>query len=212
MRQPYKEYLMKKRARMLVMGTTVLSLAIGFLVVASSGAADDKADLRSIVQRIADAIEKKDMDQAKQLAQQVAKGNDLEDVMHLMNKRDPAGKAKVFGVGKKPGAISPDGIEAKVQNLGKKAKPQPEINKESPALVEMAYRIAAIAEVAHAKPPEKDEPKKKKSDWTEWSSDMKKTAIEMADAAKAKKPTDIKNAAAKLNTTCNTCHAAFRDQ
>src|SRR5437879_10037014 len=106
----FKEYLMKKQARVLVSGAAALSLAIGFLVVGSGGAADDKADLRSALQKIADAIEKKDSDQAKKLAEELAKSHDLEDVMHLMSKRDPGGKAKVFGVGKKPGAISPDGI------------------------------------------------------------------------------------------------------
>jgi hypothetical protein len=211
MRQPYKEYLMKKRARVLVLGATVLSLAIGLLAVADSGAADDKADLRATVQKLADAIQKKDMDQANKLAQQLAKG-DLEDVMHLMNKRDTAGKAKVFGIGKKPGAITPDGIEAMIQNLSKRPKSQAQLNKESSALEDMGYRIAGIAAVAHAKPPEKDEPKKKKADWMEWSTEMEKTAIALADAAKAKKPVDVRNAAAKLNTNCNNCHAAFRDQ
>ena len=203
---------MKKRACVLVLGATVLSLAIGFLAVANSGAADDNADLRAAVQKIADAIQKSNMDRAKKLAQELAKGLDLEDVMHLMNKRDAAGKAKVFGVGKKPGAIAPDGIEAMVQNLGKTPKPQAQIDKNSSALVEMGYRIAAIATVAHAKPPEKDEPKKKKADWMEWSADMEKTAIAMAGAAKGRKPVDVKNAAAKLNTACNACHAAFKDQ
>jgi hypothetical protein len=204
---------MKKQARVLVTGTAALSLAIGFLVVGSGGAADDKGDLRIIVQKIADAIEKKDVDGAKKLAEQVAKDNDeLEPVMRLMSKRVPAGKAKVFGVGKKPGAISPDGIEAKVINLGKTAKKQNEIDKESMDLAEMAYRVAAIAEVAHAKPPAKDEPKKKKKDWMEGSADMKKAALELAEAAKAKNPAEIKKAAAKLNSTCNACHAIFRDQ
>ncbi len=208
---------MKKQARALVTGTAALSLAIGFLAAGIGGAADDKADLRTTIQKIADAIEKKEFDQAKKLAEEVAKNIekkdlDLEDVMHLMAKRDPAGKAKVFGVGKKPGAIVPDGIEAKVQNMGKKPLPQTQIDKESADLAEMAYRIAAIAEVAQARTPEKDEPKKKKKDWVEWSADMKKTALELADAAKAKKPVDIKNTVAKLNSTCNTCHGVFRDQ
>jgi soluble cytochrome b562 len=212
MGQPYKEYLMKKETRVLVSGTAVLSLAIGFLAAGSGGAADDKADLRATLQKIADAIEKKDSDQAKKLAEDVAKNNDLEDVMHLMSKRDPAGKAKVFGVGKKPGAIQPDGIEAKVQNMGKRALPQKQIDKESADLTEMAYRIAAISEVAHAKPPEKEDAKKKKKDWLEWSADMKKNALALAEAAQAKKPTEIKNAVANLNTTCNTCHGVFRDE
>ena len=96
---------MTKQARVLVTGTAVLSLAIGLLAAPSGGAADDKADLRSTIQKIADAIAQKDSDQAKKLAESVAKNNDLEDVMHLMSKRDPGGKAKVFGLGKKPGAV-----------------------------------------------------------------------------------------------------------
>jgi hypothetical protein len=213
MRQSYKEYLMKKQARVLVTGAAALSLAIGFAAVATSGAADDKGDLKTTVQKIADAIEKKDLDEAKKLAEDVAKNNELEDVMQLMNKRDLAGKAKGrFGVGKKPGSVNPDGIEAKIISLGKKAQPQRDIDKESTDLVQMAYRIAAIAEVAHAKPPEKDEGKKKKKDWMEWTGDMGKNAVHLADAAKSKKPKDIKTAAANLNTTCNTCHATFREQ
>jgi cytochrome c556 len=72
--------------------------------------------------------------------------------------------------------------------------------------------VAAIAEVAHAKPPEKDEPKKKKKDWMEWSDDMKKSALALADIAKTKKPVEIKTAVATLNANCNTCHAVFKDQ
>jgi len=129
-----------------------------------------------------------------------------------MSKRDPGGKAKVFGVGKKPGTVQPVGIGAKVQNMGKKALPQTQIDKEAADLAEMSYRVAAIAEVASARVPEKDEPKKKKKDWIEWSGDMKKVALELADAAKSKKPSDIKNSVAKLNSSCNTCHGVFRDQ
>jgi cytochrome c556 len=211
MGQSYKEYLMNKQAHVLLMGTAVLSLAIGLLAASSGGAADDKADLRSTVQKIADAIAQNNADQAKKMAEDVAKSNDLEDVMHLMSKRDPAGKAKVFGVGKKPGAVQPDGIEAKVQNLAK-PKSQKQIDQESADLVDMAYRIAAIAEIAHAKPPEKEDAKKKKKDWMEWSGDMKKAAVQLADAAKTKKPAEVKTAAAKLNTACNACHGVFRDE
>ncbi|HLJ91910.1 MAG TPA: hypothetical protein VKU02_01825 [Gemmataceae bacterium] len=203
---------MKKEAGVLLTGTAVLSLAIGFMAAGIGAAADDKADLRSVVQKIADALEKNDSDQAKKLAQEVAKGHDVEDVMHLMSKRDPQGKAKVFGVGKKPGAISPDGIEAKIQNMGKKPLPPTQMDKEAADLTEMAYRVAAIAEVAHAKPPEKDEPKKKKKDWLDWSDSMKKKALALAESTKAKKPADARKAVADLNSTCNECHGVFRDQ
>ena len=203
---------MKKQARVLVTGTAVLGLAIGLVAAGSGGAAEDKADLRMVVQKIADALQTNDSGQAKKLAEQVAKNNDLEDVMHLMSKRDPAGKAKVYGVGKKPARIQPDGIEAKIQNMGKRPLPQKQIEKESADLAEMAYRVAAIAEVAHAKPPEKEDAKKKKKDWMEWSSSMKKTALELAAADKAKKPAEIKKFTAELNSICNTCHGVFKDE
>lgn len=203
---------MKKQARVLVMGSAVLSLAMGLSAAGIGGAADDKADLRTTVQKIADAIEKKDTNDAKKLAQEVAKNNELEDVMHLMSKRPPTGKGQAFGVGEKPGAINPDGIEAKIQNMGKRAQPQATIDKEAADLVKMAYRVAAISLVAQAKPPEKDEPKKKKKDWMEWTADMEKNALRLAVAAKAKKPAEIKNAVADLNSTCNACHGVFRDQ
>jgi len=51
---------MKKQARVLVTGAAVLSLVIGLLAVGSGGAADDKSDLRATIQKIADALEKKD--------------------------------------------------------------------------------------------------------------------------------------------------------
>src|SRR5207237_686990 len=51
----YEEDFMNKQARMLVTGSAVLSLAIGFLATGSGGAADDKADLRATIQKIADA-------------------------------------------------------------------------------------------------------------------------------------------------------------
>jgi hypothetical protein len=203
---------MKKRAHVQVMGTAVLGLAIGLMAADNGGAAADKADLRSVVQKIADALQQKNSAQAKKAAEQIAKNNDLEDVMHLMAKRDPAGKAKVFGVGNKPGAIQPDGIEAKLTSMGKRALPQAQIDKESVALAEMAYRIAAIAAVAEAKPPEKEDAKKKKKDWVEWSSGMKKVALELAQADKAKKPAEIKKLTAELNSTCNACHGVFRDE
>ena len=47
--------------------------------------------------------------------------------------------------------------------------------------------------------------------WSQWSEAMRKSADELADAAKAKAPAAIKTAAAKLNSTCNNCHGVFRD-
>src|SRR5262249_15073712 len=149
--------------------------------------------------------------QVKKFAEELLSSGSLLAVMNTLEKRDPAGKKLVFGVGKKPGSINPDGIEPKIQNLSRKPQPQKLIDRESADLVEMAYRVAAIAEVAKIAVPEKDEGMKKKKDWIEWSEAMRKSADELAEAAKTKDPNAVKTSAARLNSTCNNCHGVFRD-
>src|SRR5262249_29943710 len=134
-----------------------------------------------------------------------------EDVMNLMALRKAGSKKFAFGVGDVPGKITPDGIEAKIMGLGRKAPPAKTLENESPALVKMAYRVAAISKVAQTKVPEKDEGMKKRKDWIEWSQSMETTAKELAEAAKGKDPSKVKTAAAKLNSNCNNCHGTFRD-
>ena len=199
------------RARVLVGGAVVLVLGMGFLAADNGGAADAQKDVLEAVQRLADAIEKDDMTQAKNLAEEIAKSYELEEVMNTMSKRLPAGKKKAFGVGDKPATITPDGIEAKIQNMSKTPKPQAQIAKEADALAQMAYRVAAIDEVSKVKTPEKDEGQKKRKDWQAWSDDMKQAALQLAKAAHAKQPPAVKAAAAKLNSSCNNCHGTFRD-
>jgi hypothetical protein len=197
------------RARMLAAGAGILALATGFLAVGSSGAGDDKNDAREAVQKIADAIQKGDADQAKMLAGEVAKDGELEPIMYLMKKRDSKGKAKgYFGIGKTPGAIQPDGIEPKLLNMAKRV-PQAEVDKQSEALAEMGYRIAAIAEIAKLKP--NDKAAKKKQEWAQYADTMAKAGAELAEAAKEKKATAVKAAAAKAVSACNNCHGSFRD-
>jgi hypothetical protein len=205
---------MKTQARVLLAGTAVLALSIWFLA-AGTGAADEKKDVRDAVQQVADSIEKGDAAKAKQLADEVAKAHDLEDVMNLLAKRSPQTSGKkaptAFGVGDKPGAIKPDWIEDKLRYLGRKALPKDQLEKESAALVQMSYRTAAVAEIAKNKPTEKVKTAKHKKDWADWLDEMKKSSEELASAAKAKDATAVKNAANKLNSSCNNCHGAFRD-
>ncbi|HEV3119452.1 MAG TPA: hypothetical protein VGY58_20515 [Gemmataceae bacterium] len=200
---------MKARARVLLCWAGILALAGGFVVAGSSGAGDDKSDVRDAVQKVADAIQKGDADQAKMLAGEVAKDGELEAVMYLMKKRDAKGKAKgYFGLGKTPGAIQPDGIEPKLLNISKRLT-QPQVDKEAEALAEMGYRIAAIAEIAKVKP--NDKAAKKKPEWAQYADAMGKAGTELAEAAKEKKALAVKAAAAKAVGACNNCHISFRD-
>jgi hypothetical protein len=198
---------MKLNARLAGVGLVVLALGFWFLAT-RGGAADDKGGASAAVLKIAQALEKKDMEGAKTQAKALAGKSEVEDVMHMFSLR----RAKGHGVGPKPGAINPDGIEAKLIDLAKKAKPAAQITTEADALVEMGYIAAAIGEFAKAKPPEKDEGKKKKKDWLMWSGEMQEAALAFADAAKTKNPENIKKAATKLYASCNTCHAVFKDE
>jgi Cytochrome C' len=196
----------------LAVGAMALAMGFWFLTAGNSGAANDKGDARTVVQNLADTVAKGDAEQAKTMAAEYAKDGDLEAVMYLMKKRENKGKAKgYFGVGKEPGSVQPDGIEAKIQGLGKKPPSQAQLDKESEALVEMAYRIAAIAEIAKAKPSEKANNAAKKKDWAEFAQSMRSGADELAEAAKEKKGPAIKAAASKIYSSCNNCHGSFRD-
>jgi len=201
---------MKTHLRTMVAGAAVLGLGLAFLVTGGRTQADDATNIRDAVQNAAKALASGDNAGAEKIATDLAKSvEQLEDVMNMMSKRTPSGKGGL-GVGK-PGEITPDGIEAKIQNLSKKPLPAQQLDKESDALIEMAFRVEAISEVAKAKAPEKDEGAKKKKDYLEWAGDMKKAAQELSEAAKAKDPKRVKTAAASLNNACNNCHGVFRD-
>ncbi|HLN28222.1 MAG TPA: cytochrome c [Gemmataceae bacterium] len=201
---------MQMYSRMLVSGAVLLALGAWSLAANNRGLADDSAGVSGQVQKVADALGKGDADQAKKLAAEIAKSTETEDFMGLMALRRAKTKKPVFGVGAKPGAVTPDGIEALIMALSKRPDKKL-IDKNAEALAVLAHRVEAIALVASAKVPEKDEGQKKKKDWLEWSSDMGKSAKELAKAAEAKSLPEVKAAAAKLTSTCNNCHGVFRD-
>jgi cytochrome c556 len=204
---PKKEHLMIGHARVLLAGAALLALGICILVAGSGNAADENEKAaRAALRKVADLIDKGDLGAAKAAAKDIAKKYELEEVMHAFQLRTKKGE----GLGEKPGAITPDGIEAKLINLAKKALPAKQLEKEADALARAAYISAAIAEVANFKVPEKDA-KKNPKDWIAWTKDMTDAAQDLAKAAKAKDPKGVKEAANKLNTSCNNCHGVFRD-
>jgi cytochrome c556 len=74
-----------------------------------------------------------------------------------------------------------------------------------------AYRMAVYAIAIHAHVPTKDLPKDKSAkDWEGACEDMRKACLDIAQAAKAKKQSDVKNSILKLEASCNRCHRDFR--
>jgi hypothetical protein len=182
----------------------VLSLGL-FLHLAGDGSAGDP-EIKSGIVKIAGLIEKGDNSaataQAKALAKKV---EDIDDVMGVFKPRTKKG----VGVGKKPGAIQPDGIELQLNKISRDAPSQISANKDAEGFEQMAYVIAAVADVAMVKAP-KDEGKKKSKDWVKWAKEMRDAAPELATAAKSKSPAEIQKAATKINNACNSCHSVFK--
>jgi hypothetical protein len=190
-----------------LMGLGALLVVLGYWFFVDVSAADD-IDVKGPIGKIAEAFEKKDTEGAKKQAAAFAPKADIEDVMHLFSLR----RSKGLGVGSKPNEIMPDGIEAKLIDLGRKPLPAKQLETEAADLVRMAYIAAAIGEVANRHPPEKDEGKKKIADWVKWSGEMRDTALQFAATVKEKNPMTTNKAALKLYSSCTTCHTVFKDE
>lgn len=198
---------MISRSRLWVAGVAGLLVAVAFLAGDRSSAADDAKDLIEGVQKVSAALEKNDLPGAKKLAEDLSKKIELEDLMHLYVLRTKKG----LGVGAKPGAVTPDGLEKKLMALAKDPLPPKQLGDEAEALTRMGYDMAALAAIATAKSPVKDEGKKKKKDWISWSDELRDAALAMAAAAKSKKAPDLHKAATKADGACSKCHDVFRE-
>jgi hypothetical protein len=193
--------------KVLVAGAAVLTLGLVFL--AAGQAADDKGP-REDVDKLADLAAKNPADLQKQAAAYAKNLDSLEDVMNLMKKRMKNGKGGV-GVGPNPTGQMDDGIEARIQNLAKKSPSADVLKKQAADLKQMLYRTKAIGAIALAKAPAKKVGDKDPKDWKQYSEDMIKEADALAKAIDAADPKAVKDAAAKLNSSCTECHGKFRD-
>lgn len=188
---------------------SVVLLAVGtWCLDSGSGSAAQGSKLADAIQKLADKAAKSDAASTRNEAEALAKTVQLESVMYLFELRTKEG----LGVGSKPGAIMPDGIEMKIMALAKKPLSPQELEAEAEGLTQAGYVVAVTAQVAQHKCPvpvkmgEKD-PKQ----WQEWTEQLHKAALELAAAAKAKQPMELQTAAAKVNSSCNNCHGVFRD-
>jgi hypothetical protein len=201
---------MSAMVRLLITCGVTLVMGAWFLAAANRGTAADDKEVADDILKLTETIKNKDEAGAKTQAEEIGKKYELEDVMHLLKLR----KSKGFGIGDKKGAYkeNEDGIEAKIIGLGNKALTAKDLGTQSKDLVDAAYRTAAIAEVALGKcPVDKKQGEKDPKKWRSWTEEMRKSAVELASAAQAKNAKSIKTVASKLNSTCNDCHAVFRD-
>jgi hypothetical protein len=187
-----------------------LVVGTGMIVGVGRGWAADEEDkeIADAVRKIAKAVAANKPDDAKKEAEAlVAKRKDLGDVMNMFKSR----KAGGLGIGAKAGAITPDGIEAKVVALAKKKLTAAEVKGQAADLEKMGDDIAAISYVGDIHTPKKKDGAKDPKDWTKWMDDMRKGAKDLSKAAKAQDATAIKDAAMKANASCSNCHGVFRD-
>src|SRR5947209_11173231 len=109
---------MWKQARVVLVGSAVLACGVWGLRAA------DPKDAKAGVLKVAGLFEKKDGDAAKKAAADFAKGADLAEVMTLLHLRTKKG----LGIGPKPNALRPDGIENFFTNLDKRAPAKAVLN------------------------------------------------------------------------------------
>jgi hypothetical protein len=191
-------------------GRGLIVVACLVLVGADQGA--DKDEIKKAVAglpKLAAAIDKagpKFADSAlvKKLVAGLAK-LDFDAVMAACGPRKDGG----FGFGPK---TSPklDGIEDKLKDLAKKPLTAQQLGMEAPALLEMAYRIAAVNEVTIAQTPANNQGKKTVKTWKDTSVEVRKAFPELAAAVQAGNPALVQKAAGQLDTACQKCHGEWK--
>lgn len=189
-----------------------VALAAGTGLVAVRAQSEEAKAAAAAIQKQADDTSKKSWDELSATGKELARKHELLDVMNLLKLRKTDAKVSGLGVGVKPGAISPDGIEAKIISLTKRPLDAAKLSKESADIARMADITAAVASVTiHQCPIEKKMGPKDPADWKKWMEEMYKGAQDLSKAARAKDAAAIKTAANRLDTSCKDCHAVFRD-
>ncbi len=196
------------------MGALVLvpAVLLGLAVVGATGA--DKGDVdkeavesaRKIVLKVTDLEAKGDTDAAKkEAAAQAKKIDDVKYAMTTLALRREYG----LGMGPKAGAITPDGIEAKLISISKKPMAAKDLAAQADALAQAGNVMAAVADISLAKVPKKQGEKDPKK-WTEYSNAMHAASLKLSAAAKAKDANGVLAAAKDLYGSCSDCHAIWK--
>ncbi len=184
---------------------SALIVALGLLAAGTPSMADDDED-KAIKAAQADILD---------LAKQIEEGKDVkaaaatiskkyEDLNTIMYAFKPKAK-KGIGFGPKG-----EGIEQKIQSMGKRAIASAMLEKQKAELIKMGYINAAIAELTLQR---MIKPKggKGQKEWTEHTTEMKKASLELIEAIKGGDSAKVKTASLKLEGSCTNCHGDFRD-
>ena len=197
------------KVRVLI-AAAVLAILAGLIYTQGSGAQPD-AKVKAEVDKIVDAVAKGNMDGARSMAQALAKKSSgepldvLEElaVMDLFKKKDKGG----YGYGKGPKEL--DGIEVKYREIARDGVTPAVAKSDAEYIQKMAHRTVAISLVAEALTPKKAKGTAQPKNWTQYIKEMQDGGQALA---KAKGAADIKTAATKVNTACNSCHSEWRNK
>ena len=181
-----------------IVAASVLAAAGLILVIGTTAVGQDADGIR----KIASLVKAGDMVIAKKEAAAYAKKhNDPEDLMTAFK------DAKKKGLGVAGGDI---GIEKTLNKVGRDAPTAANMAKMAAGYEQMGYDIAAVGLITEALAPAGNMVKKTRKDWLAWATGSVEAGLKVAEAAKKSSAADIKSAAAKVNSNCNSCHTTFR--
>ena len=199
-----------------VLGLAFVAVALGSLWLDGAGrsVADDKVakEVRKAIEDMADALAKGDAKTATKIMENIKK-HDLLEPMSLFKPRDPKDGSGGLGMGPKPGAVEPDGIEKYLIQMGRKPMTAMQLAKVAPDLERAAYISAAIGELTeHKCPIDKKMGDKDPKDWAKLSKGMKEEALELAKAVKKQDTKLVQKHMQNLYSNCSGCHGIFRSE
>jgi cytochrome c556 len=199
---------MRMFVRVLASTGVVLALGVCLLTLTQSVSADGEKEAQDQILKLSDAIDKGDAKSIEKETQALQK-MELLPIMSGFKKRDatPPG----LGFGPKPGQYNPDGIEAQIMGLSKKELTADALKKQAADILKAAQVTEAIAKATAVKGPAKKMGDKDPKEWAKWTKDMEDASKALGDAAKKGDAKALKDAAGKLNASCNNCHGIFRD-
>jgi len=181
------------------------ALVLGGSALTVAPAADNKVGAEGVL-KLSEQVRSKEWGELVRDGRKIAEEKNLFDLHTLFTVRRPGVTRSGLGVGESPGAVTPDGIEAKLYRLARRRLTALEMTAEGKALARMGDVTAAIAAVtasqgeeARRVPPAR---------WQQLSKEMYVEARAFRDAVRANDLAKVQQSAAQLAGVCSQCHAA----